>query len=60
MPYHLESGSNGFKFPHHGLIVVNSLTGAHMSLHPIPPEKAKAQIRILEEKYKEEKSKKKK
>jgi len=58
MPYHLESGSNGFKFPHHGLIVVNSLTGAHMSLHPIPPEKAKAQLRLLESLHKKESKKK--
>jgi hypothetical protein len=48
MPYHIELGSSGHNFPHHGAIVVNSITGEHKSLHPIPIERAKAQMRVLE------------
>ena len=55
MPYHLE---------HFGekAIVVNSKTGRHHSIEPIPLKNAKAQMRVLEaaakkEKPSEEKSK---
>jgi hypothetical protein len=47
MPYHLELGSDGHKF-HGKAIVVNTKTGLHHSLAPIPINKAKAQMRILE------------
>ena len=48
MPYHLELGSDGKSFGGKA-IVVNTKTGEHKSLHPIPLEKAKAQMRILED-----------
>jgi len=48
MPYHMELGSDGHSF-HGKAIVVNTKTGEHKSLHPIPLEKAKAQMRILED-----------
>ena len=48
MPYHLELGSGGQKFPQGKAIVVNSLTGKHHSSSPIPLVKAKAQMRLLE------------
>jgi hypothetical protein len=48
MPYHLELGSEGNSF-HGKAIVVNTKTGEHKSLHPIPLENAKAQMRILED-----------
>ena len=48
MPHHLELGSDGHSF-HGKAIVVNSKTGEHKSLHPIPIAKAKAQMRILED-----------
>jgi hypothetical protein len=35
-------------------IVVNTKTGEHKSLHPIPIEKAKAQLRVLESIHREE------
>lgn len=55
MPYQLELGS-GHGHNYHGkAIVVNTLTGEHKSNHPIPMEKAKAQLRLLNEKYKHEK-----
>jgi hypothetical protein len=56
MPYHLELGSDGHKF-HGKAIVVNTMTGRHYSLDPIPIERAKAQMRLLEavEKKKEKK-----
>jgi len=47
MPYHLELGSDGHKF-HGKAIVVNTQTGEHKSFKPIPLEKAKAQMRLLE------------
>lgn len=47
MPYFLELGSGGHNF-HGKAIVVNTMTGRHQSLVPIPMEKAKAQKRVLE------------
>ena len=47
MPYHLELGSGGHSFGGKA-IVVNSKTGEHKSLHPIPLENAEAQMRVLE------------
>lgn len=47
MPYHLELGSEGRSFGGKA-IVVNSKTGEHKSLHPIPRENAEAQMRLLE------------
>jgi len=47
MSYHLELGSGGHSFGGKA-IVVNSKTGAHKSLQPIPIAKAKAQKRLLE------------
>jgi len=58
MPYHLELGSDGHKFKGKA-IVVNSITGHHMSLNPIPIHNAAAQLRILNEKYKHEKKQEK-
>jgi hypothetical protein len=53
MPYHLELASDGHKF-HGKAIVVNTQTGEHKSLHPIPLEKAKAQLRVLEALHRKE------
>jgi len=51
----LELGSgHGHKY-HGKAIVVNTITGHHMSHDPISIEKAKAQLRLLNEKYKHEK-----
>jgi hypothetical protein len=47
MPYHLELGSDGHKFGGKA-IVVNTQTGKHHSLNPIPIERAKAQMQLLE------------
>jgi hypothetical protein len=47
MPYHLELGSDGHKFGGKA-IVVNTMTGRHHSLSPIPIKRAKAQKRLLE------------
>ena len=47
MSYHLELGSDGKKYAGKA-IVVNSMTGKHHSLAPIPIKKAKAQMRLLE------------
>ena len=47
MPYHLELGSDGHNF-HGKAIVVSTMTGRHHSLAPIPIQKAKAQMRVLE------------
>ena len=58
MPYHLELGSEGLNF-HGKAIVVNTITGHHMSMDPIPIKKAKAQMRLLESKIKDEKKFKK-
>ena len=55
MPYHLELGSSGHNFPHHGAIVVNSMTGQHKSMHPLPLSKAQAQLRVLNEIHSKEK-----
>lgn len=60
MPFALEYFSRGH--PHLGsdagksrmAIVVNTKTGEHKSLHPIPIEKAKAQLRVLESIHREE------
>ena len=60
MPYHIELGSSHHKFPHHGAIVVNSITGEHKSLHPIPLPKAEAQLRVLNSIYHKEKKTEKK
>ena len=56
MPYHLELGSDGNRF-HGKAIVVNTMTGRHYSLDPMPMDRAKAQKRVLEavEKKKEKK-----
>jgi len=54
MPYHLELGSDGHKFGGKA-IVVNTQTGKHHSLSPIPMERAKAQKRLLESIDKKEK-----
>jgi hypothetical protein len=54
MPYHLELGSEGHSF-HGKAIVVNSKTGEHKSKHPIPADKAEAQMRVLNANQKEEK-----
>jgi hypothetical protein len=48
MPYHLELGSDGHKFPEGKAIVVNSKTGKHHSCSPIPIAKAKKQLRLLQ------------
>jgi hypothetical protein len=48
MPFHLELGSDGHSF-NGKAIVVNSITGRHLSHNPIPMEKAKAQKRVVEE-----------
>ena len=48
MPYHLELGSDGHSFKGKA-IVVNSITGRHLSHAPIPMEKAKAQKRVVEQ-----------
>lgn len=53
MPYHLELGSDNHKF-HGKAIVVNTITGHHMSNDPIPIKKAKAQLRLLESLHKKE------
>ena len=47
MPYHLEMGSNGHKFPAGKAIVVNTKTGRHYSNQPIPIANAKKQMRVL-------------
>ena len=47
MPYHLELGSDGHNF-NGKAIVVNSQTGKHYSMEPIPLGKAKAQMRVLQ------------
>ena len=48
MPYHLELGSDGHSFKGKA-IVVNSITGHHLSHAPIPMEKAEAQKRVVEQ-----------
>lgn len=53
MPYHLELGSEGHSF-HGKAIVVNSKTGEHKTKHPIPADKAEAQMRLLNANQKEE------
>lgn len=47
MPYHLELGSDGHNFPKGKAIVVNTDTGRHSSLNPIPLERAEKQIKLL-------------
>jgi len=49
MPYHLELGSDGHRFLGNKAIVVNSITGHHLSKEPIPLAKAEAQMRIVEQ-----------
>jgi hypothetical protein len=46
MPLHLELGSDGHKF--HGKAIVVDTKGHHYSTEPIPVERAKAQMRVLE------------
>lgn len=48
MPFHLELGSDGHSFKGKA-IVVNSITGRHLSHSPIPMEKAEAQKRVVEQ-----------
>ena len=57
MPYHLELGSDGHKFAGKA-IVVNTITGEHYSAKPITMDKAKAQMRVLEEAHSDEKKEK--
>jgi len=47
MPYHIETASAGKKFPKGYGIVVNTKTGQHFSLKPIPMARAEAQMRLL-------------
>ena len=47
MPYHLELGSDGHSFKGKA-IVVNTQTGKHHSKSPIPVERAKKQMRLLQ------------
>ena len=47
MPFHLELGSDGHSFKGKA-IVVNTMTGRHHSTNPIPLEKAKKQMRLLQ------------
>ena len=47
MPYQLELGSDGHSFKGKA-IVVNSMTGRHYSSEPIPMERAKKQMRLLQ------------
>jgi len=47
MPYQLEKSSGGHSFNGQA-IVVNTMTGRHHSLAPIPLKKAEAQKRVLE------------
>lgn len=49
MPFHLELGSGGQKFPQGKAMVVNTATGKHYSAAPIPIADAKRQMRILED-----------
>jgi len=56
MPYHLELGSDGHSF-HGKAIVVNTRTGEHKSILPIPIKKAKGQLRLLESLQKKESKK---
>ena len=48
MPYHLELGSNGHRFPEGKAIVVNTLTGQHYSAEPIPIANARKQLNFLQ------------
>jgi hypothetical protein len=48
MPYFLELGAGGQRYPQGKAIVVNTQTGKHHSSSPIPLVKAKAQMRLLE------------
>lgn len=48
MPFHLELGSGDYSFKGKA-IVVNTKTGRHYSNMPIPLEKAKSQLRVLEQ-----------
>jgi len=48
MPYHLELGSGAHKFMKDKAIVVNTQTGKHFSNEPIPLERAKKQMRLLQ------------
>ena len=58
MPYILEMGSDPKHKYHNKAIVVNAITGHHMSNEPIPIKKAQAQLRILEKIHHKEKQKK--
>ena len=48
MPYVLEKSSEGHKFAQGKAIVVNSMSGKHFSNLPIPIERARAQMRLLQ------------
>lgn len=48
MPTHLELGSGGHSFGKGKAIVVNTATGKHYSVEPIPLKSAKAQKRLLD------------
>ena len=48
MPYVLEKSSEGHKFAQGKAIVVNSTSGKHFSKLPIPIERARAQMRLLQ------------
>jgi hypothetical protein len=56
MSYFLELGSGGKSY-NGKAIVVNTQSGRHHSLEPIPMKKAKAQKRVLEAAMEKEKSK---
>lgn len=47
MPFHLELGSDGSSYKGKA-IVVNTMTGKHYSNEPIPKERAKKQMRLLQ------------
>lgn len=60
MPYHLELGSDAKHKYHDKAVVVNAVTGHHMSKDPIPINKAKAQLKVLDQIYHKEKMQEKK
>jgi hypothetical protein len=60
MPYHIELGSDPKHKYHDKGIVVNAVTGHHMSKDPIPIKKAQAQLKILNAIHHKEKIQEKK
>ena len=48
MPYHLVVLSSGSDMSQKKAYVINTQTGKHFSNKPIPVEKAKAQMRLLQ------------